>query len=88
MPTISMFYGIIITLYFSDTGRHNLPHFHAKYGDNKAVFDLKGEIVAGRFPANQASFVKAWSLLHEDELKANWELVSNNEMPFRIEGLK
>lgn len=31
MPTISMFYGIIICLYFHDDERHKLPHIHAKY---------------------------------------------------------
>lgn len=31
MPTISMFYGIIISLYFYDNERHNVPHIHAKY---------------------------------------------------------
>jgi len=30
MPTISMFYGLIICLYFYDNERHNLPHIHAK----------------------------------------------------------
>ena len=27
MPVISMFYGIIVALYFFDTGKHNRPHF-------------------------------------------------------------
>ncbi len=31
MPTISMFYGIVICLYFFDDERHKLPHIHAKY---------------------------------------------------------
>ncbi|WP_424220570.1 DUF4160 domain-containing protein [Azovibrio sp.] len=31
MPAISMFYGIIISLYFYDDERHSLPHIHAKY---------------------------------------------------------
>ena len=29
MPTISMFYGILILLYFYDNKRHNRPHIHA-----------------------------------------------------------
>ena len=28
MPEISTFYGIIISMFFSD---HNPPHFHVKY---------------------------------------------------------
>ena len=26
MPTISMFYGILIRMFFNDTEKHNLPH--------------------------------------------------------------
>ncbi len=33
MPVISMFYGIIIRMYFLDTQHHNLPHLHARYGE-------------------------------------------------------
>ncbi|VAW63599.1 hypothetical protein MNBD_GAMMA09-7, partial [hydrothermal vent metagenome] len=28
MPTISMFYGIIIRLYYFDNQQHNTPHIH------------------------------------------------------------
>ena len=30
MPTISMFYGIIVRMYFAP-GEHNPPHFHVYY---------------------------------------------------------
>ena len=30
MPTISMFYGIIIRMLFMDTQQHNLPHLHVE----------------------------------------------------------
>ena len=40
MPTISMFYGIIISLYFFDNERHNLPHIHAKYQGQDASFSI------------------------------------------------
>lgn len=30
MPAISMFYGIVIYLYFFDDERHKLPHIHSK----------------------------------------------------------
>ncbi len=33
MPTISMFYGIIIRMYFFDNQQHSLPHVHAHYQD-------------------------------------------------------
>ncbi len=73
---------------WKDVGKHHEPHFHAYYGDDEAVFDFTGEIIAGDFPAKQAAFVKAWSLLHEDELKANWKLAVVGEETFRIEPLR
>jgi hypothetical protein len=88
MPTIAMFYGILIKLNWKDTGKHNKPHFHAFYGEHEAVFGFDGEIIAGTFPARQAAFVKAWALLHEDELAADWVLAVNGEEVFRIEPLK
>jgi hypothetical protein len=35
MPTISMFYGIVIRMY-CDRSEHNPPHFHAYYQDYTA----------------------------------------------------
>ena len=37
MPTISMFYGILIKMNWKDKGQHNLPHFHAYYGEYEAL---------------------------------------------------
>lgn len=34
MPEISLFYGIRITMFYSD---HNPPHFHAEYAGNKCA---------------------------------------------------
>ncbi len=88
MPTISLFYGIIIRMYWYDIDQHKQPHIHAYYGDEKAVFSFDGEILAGQFPKKQAAFVKAWVLLHQEDLTANWFLAVNGEETFRIEPLK
>jgi len=40
MPVISMFYGIIVGLYFFDTGKHNLPHIPVKYQGEEAVVGI------------------------------------------------
>jgi hypothetical protein len=40
MPTISMFYGILIRMFCYDNERHNVPQFHAEYqGQVACVFD-------------------------------------------------
>jgi hypothetical protein len=83
-----MLQGIIVRMYWCDTDRHKLPHFHAYYGDNEAVFSLDGELIAGDFPKRQAAFVKAWALMHEDDLKANWRLTLNGEETYHIDPLR
>ena len=88
MPSISMFYGIIISMYWEKAGQHHSPHFHARYSDNKAEFDFDGNIIAGDFPSKQASLVKAWALIHQDELRANWDLAMQDETLYKIEPLK
>jgi hypothetical protein len=43
MPTISMFYGIIVRMLFMDTKQHHLPHLHIEYQGEKAVFVFRME---------------------------------------------
>ena len=88
MPTISMFYGIVISMYFEKQGQHHTPHFHARYGDDKAEVDFEGNIIAGSLPPKQAALVKAWALIHQVDLETNWTLAMQDELPFRIEPLK
>jgi hypothetical protein len=50
MPTISMFYGIIIRMYYAPV-EHNPPHFHAYYNDCKARFSIDSlELIDGDLP--------------------------------------
>jgi hypothetical protein len=87
MPTISMFYGIIIRMYFAP-GEHNPPHFHAYYNEYKASFSLDSlEIIDGELPRKQKRLVQAWAELHIDELKADWTLAISGEPVFKIDPL-
>lgn len=53
MPTISMFFGIIIRMYLGKK-EHNPPHFHAYYQNYKAIFDINlCEIFEGEMPIKQ-----------------------------------
>lgn len=36
MPTISMFYGILVLMFFRDNRRHHLPHIHVRYQSDEA----------------------------------------------------
>ncbi len=88
MPTLSVFLGILIKMNWGDTGQHKRPHFHAFYGGEEAVFGLDGEIISGKFPKKQSAFVKAWALMHEDELVENWNRAVNSEETFGIDPLR
>lgn len=85
MPAISMFFGIIITINYSD---HMPPHFHARYQGRSATYTLDGEPMDGKLPNKQNKYVMAWAALHEDELQANWELAREHSELFRIEPLR
>ncbi len=51
MPAISMFFGIIIYLYYKDNKKHHTPHIHAEYGEFEGVFDITtGELIVGELP--------------------------------------
>lgn len=89
MPTISMFYGIVIYLYYFDNEKHNLPHIHAKYQGNDASFSIiDGELLSGEIPLNKQRLVQAWIEIHRESLLADWELAVNGEPPFKIDPLK
>jgi hypothetical protein len=76
-------------MYFYDTGKHNLPHLHAEYQDDEAVFSiLDGEIIAGSLPRKQRRLVQAWIELYQESLMVDWKLAVSGHEPFRIEPLK
>lgn len=85
MPEISLFYGIRITMYYSD---HNPPHFHAEYAGQGALIDIQeGTVIKGKLPNRQLKFVLAWCEIHKDELMQNWELSKDNKPLNRINPL-
>ena len=89
MPVISMFYGVIVSLYYVDNRQHNLPHVHVKYQGQEAVISLPdGKVLEGEIPRNKLRLVLAWIEIHGDELMADWELAVSGQEPFKIEPLR
>ena len=89
MPTISMFYGILVAMLFTDNERHHLPHIHVRYAGSKAAIAIEdGRVLAGDFPAKQLKMVQAWIEIHKDELFADWELAVAGEHPYPIAPLQ
>lgn len=88
MPTLSMFFGIIIRMYYAPK-EHNPPHIHVYFQDYTSKFNiLDGELIEGELPSRQMRLVTAWIEIHKDELVADWNLCQNGEKPFTIEPLK
>ena len=89
MPTISMFYGILILMFFRDNRRHYLPHIHVRYQGEEAVVSIEdGAILDGTLPPKQFKMVQAWIEIHKEELLVDWELAVSGEDPFRIAPLQ
>jgi len=85
MPTISMFYGILIKMFFDD---HAPPHFHAEYGEHELVITISPiKIIKGNAPKRVKSMVLEWAALHQEELLQDWELCKNMQSPVTIEPL-
>ncbi len=88
MPTISMFYGILIKMFFRDIEKHKSPHLHAEYQGEMAIYSIPdGDLLAGKLPLRKQKIVVAWIEIHKEDLLADWELAVNGKIPFKIKGL-
>ncbi|MCB2263573.1 MAG: DUF4160 domain-containing protein [Candidatus Thiosymbion ectosymbiont of Robbea hypermnestra] len=89
MPTISMFYGILILMYFYDNKKHNRPHIHAEYGEYEASIAIEdGAVLSGRLPPTKLKLVQAWIEIHREDLMVNWRLAVAGEPVFKIDPLR
>jgi hypothetical protein len=71
MPIISVFFGIIIRMYYKE---HEPAHFHAEYQNQQGKFDFAGEMAVGNIQSRTAlRLIKEWAVTHEAELRVNWE---------------
>lgn len=86
MPTISVFYGIVISMFFDD---HLPPHFHAKYAEFKGSIDIQQlKMNQGDLPRRALELILDWAELHQAELLTDWRLCQEKQAPHKIEPLK
>jgi hypothetical protein len=86
MPEISRFFGIIISIYYTD---HYPPHSHERYGKDKASIRIEDfAILEGYLPPRALGLVMEWAGIHKNELQIDWELAKNQKPPIPIEPLK
>ena len=85
MPEISRFLGIVIAIYFKD---HGIPHFHAKYGGQRASFSINDlRLIEGKLPPRVVSLILEWAFQHREELLENWTRAERKEDLHKIEPL-
>lgn len=71
MPTISIFLGMVIQMYWRD---HPPAHYHVLYQGYLASIEIEtGEIIAGELPRTSRRILKEWTIRHRAELLVNWE---------------
>lgn len=88
MPIISMFYGIIIRMYFLENQYHGVAQIHARYAEFETSVRIDdGEVLAGELPRKQLRLVQASVELRWDKLLADWELAVAGDTPYKIEPL-
>lgn len=81
-------FGIIVRMQSERGGKHHKAHIHALYGDFEIVIALDGEILEGDFPTKQLKMLEGWMAIHEDELAANWRMLSDGDGYFKIDPLR
>jgi hypothetical protein len=86
MPTISLFYGISIQMFYDD---HPPPHIHARYNEFKARYDIaSGDLLSGKLPKQAHRLVKEWIALNTQNLADNWTRMESGEQMEYIQGLE
>ena len=72
MPTISIFDGIKISMFYRE---HQPPHFHGAHAEDEAEIGIDPiMILEGSLSRATRAKVFEWAAIHQAELRANWEL--------------
>jgi hypothetical protein len=82
VPVISVFFGIVIRMFYRE---HGIAHFHAEYQGQQATFTFDGELLAGTIQSRSAlRLIKDWAIAHRLELEADWKRARAGEPLERI----
>lgn len=89
MPIISMFYGVVVYMYFYDVQKHHKPHVHVEYAEFTAVIAIEdGDLLEGDLPRNKMKLVQAWLEIHREAVMADWNLAVRGLPPQKIRPLE
>jgi hypothetical protein len=71
MPTISIFFGFVVQMYWRD---HPPPHIHAFYQGHEVLIVIEtGDVLAGAMPPAALRLLRTWVQRRRNELLSNWE---------------
>jgi hypothetical protein len=86
MLELSRFYGIVIKIYYRE---HGVPHFHAIYAEDAAVYSISDlEVMVGGLPPVARGLVEQWAREHQAELAQAWQDARDGRPPRKIPGLE
>jgi hypothetical protein len=86
MPEISRFLGIIIKMFYDE---HNPPHFHAEYGSDMVLIDIRNlSVFSGHLPPRVIGLVIEWATLHRQDLLMDWERAKAHQDLLKIAPLE
>jgi hypothetical protein len=72
LPEISRFFGVIIAMFYND---HAPPHFHARYGEQRAIIGIDSlTVLGGKLSSRVLGLVMEWAAVHQEELREDWRL--------------
>jgi hypothetical protein len=65
------------------------PYICARYQDSSVIMAIEsGEMIIGDLPTKQTRLVLAWIEIHKENLMANWQLLSNGQLPITLNPLQ
>lgn len=77
MPELSRFFGLVILMFYND---HPPPHFHVRYGGQRAIVDIRTlAVLEGRLSPRALGLVTEWAALHQSELLEAWDRARRQE---------
>ena len=86
MPTVSVFFGVVIQMFWRE---HGPPHFHALYAEHEAIVDIRELcVLRGSLPRRALALVLEWAAEHRDELMEDWNLCRELKPPKPIPPLE
>lgn len=82
MPELVRLGSIILQVFFNDTGKHRLPHFHVRAPDGRVVVAIADlAVIAGDESVCDMKEVRRWASDNRTTLISEWNRC-NPGMPF------